>query len=289
MRHCISSTFFFVNMGNKTNTDNWGARERLLYLERLAYWRGWVRRGDLSEKFGISIPQASADIAEYLKRNVPALRYDLREKRYVANPGMTPVFERGGLDEAVQLLISGGANVAHVNRIARIDLPHRHAAPEVVHDLVRAVFAGGSIGLYYYSVNSGTEGWRTVSPHAFAHDGYRWHVRAWCHEDMVYKDFVLGRIARVRASNKHSDSLPPDAEWLEFVNVRFRAHRGLSAVQREALERDFAMKEGVAVVRVRKAMLLYTLVYLGLDNSGTAPVRRLDLVGKKKSPVRRKK
>jgi len=276
-------------MGNKTNTDNWGARERLLYLERLAYWRGWVRRGDLSEKFGISIPQASADIAEYLKRNVPALRYDLSQKRYVANPGMTPVFERGGLDEAVQLLVSGGAEVAHVDRVARIDLPHRHASPEVVRDLVRAVFAVALIDLYYYSVNSGTEGWRTVSPHAFAHDGYRWHVRAWCHEDSVYKDFVLGRIAQVRASDRNSDSRPPDAEWLEFVNVRFRAHRGLSAVQREALERDFAMKEGVAVVRVRKAMLLYTLVYLGLDNSGTVPVRRLELVGKTKSPVRRQK
>ncbi|MDO8544486.1 MAG: WYL domain-containing protein [Opitutaceae bacterium] len=268
-------------MGNKTNTDNWSARERLLYLDRLAYWRGWVRRADLSEKFGISVPQASADIAEYLRLNPRALRYDLNRKRYVTTSALKPAFDGGNLDGAMQLLVADSNGPAgQVDRVARIDLPHRHVSPEAIRDLVRAVFAASSIDIYYYSMSSGTEGWRTVSPHAFAHDGYRWHMRAWGHDDHTHKDFVLGRIARVRPSNHAPASVPRDVDWHEYVNVRFQAHRGLSAVQREALERDFAMRDGVASVRVRKAMLLYTLVYLGLAEPDPVSKRRLALVGK---------
>lgn len=274
-------------MGNRTNQNTWSGRERLAYIERLAYWRGWVRRTDICARFRISVPQASADISEYIRLNKAALRYDRQSKRYVGLPAMDLKFGEPKMGSGLDLLTQHDSGAAE--HVASIDLPLRHVSIAVARKLIQAAFAEESVEIYYFSVHSGTEAWRWISPRAFGHDGYRWHVRAWCHEDTVYKDFVLGRIARVRASNKHLGPLPPDAEWLEFVNVRFRAHRGLSAVQREALERDFAMKEGVAVLRVRKAMLLYTLVYLGLDDLGTAPVKRLEVVGKTKLPVRRQK
>ena len=264
-------------MGNKTNTENWSARERLMHVERLAYWRGWVRRADLCEKFGISTPQASVDISEYLRRNPRALRYDLSRKRYEAMPAMRRAFGKGTLEEAT-LLFAAMEPGSLVDRVARIDLPYRHVPPDVLRAIVRAVLATNMVEIYYYSVNSGTEGWRWIVPQAFAHDGYRWHVRAWCQEDTSFKDFVLGRISKVRSPHTHEGPLPKDRDWTTWVTVRFRAHPQLSSIQRAAIERDFAIEDGVASFRVRTAMLLYTLVHLGLEPSKNQPVRRLELV-----------
>jgi hypothetical protein len=36
--------------------------------------------------------------------------------------------------------------------------------------------------------------WRRMTPHAFGYDGFRWHVRAYCHLDNKFKDFLLPRI-----------------------------------------------------------------------------------------------
>jgi hypothetical protein len=47
-------------------------------------------------------------------------------------------------------------------------------------------------------------------------------------------------------------------------------------MQCKAIEHDYAMKDGVATLRVRKAMLHYTLVYLNLADMA----KHLELVGK---------
>jgi len=38
----------------------------------------------------------------------------------------------------------------------------------------------------YASVHSGTDAWRWLQPRVFAHDGNRWHVRAWCEQRADY-------------------------------------------------------------------------------------------------------
>lgn len=72
---------------------------------------------------------------------------------------------------------------------------------------------------------------------------------------------MLGRIGRARAAKSDNKPSQPDHDWHTFVMVKFRAHRSLSAIQRMALERDFQMRNGVGRLRVRKAMLIYTLAY----------------------------
>jgi len=45
---------------------------------------GFINREHLERKFGISQPQASADLREFLRFNPAAMSYDLSKKRYVA-------------------------------------------------------------------------------------------------------------------------------------------------------------------------------------------------------------
>ena len=247
-------------MGNVTNLENYSAKERLHYLERVAYWRGWVRRSDVAERFGVSVPQASADFAAYLKANPKGLTYNPSAKRYEGAADMRCVLGAPDLADGLSVLsrISDAVSQAH------IDLPNRTADPSILRDTVRATARSAPIKIYYFSVHSDRESWRTIVPRAFAHDGYRWHIRAWCVEDGTYKDFVVGRITRTKASIAKILA-PPDPEWDTWVRVRVRPHRNLGIAQRKAIEHDFAMKRGLCSLKVRKAMLGYTLAYLGVS------------------------
>lgn len=262
-------------MSNRTDPNRWAARERLSYLETLIFWRGWIRRADIMSKFRISEPHASADIAAYLKLNPRSLRYNKSTKRYEALPDMKPKLIEPRFGDAIASLNSG--DLLPVERVGRIDLPTRVESVESVRPIVRALLSGEAIEIRYFSINSGTAEWRWIYPGAFAHDGYRWHIRAWCEQSRAHKDFVFGRIESTRKT-KSVGSPPPDPDWDTFTTIRFRAHSALSPTQRMALERDFGMTKGVGTLRVRQAMLFYTLLYLGLKSDRHPFAKRLELL-----------
>lgn len=266
-------------MGNRTNLENWNARERLMHIERLAYWRGWVRRTDICSRFEISIPQASADLAAYMRLNPQALQYDCSSKRYVAANEMLCKLKRPAFEDALSF-VSNSAPVSPAEvKVARIDLPARHIPVAAARNIIRAICGKLSVEIYYFSIHSATERWRWITPHALAHDGYRWHARAWCHEDKEFKDFVLGRIGKTRSLSDAGLPAKPDEEWTSWVSLRFRPHHKLDAVQRKAIERDYAMRDGCALLRVRKAMLEYTLAYLRLlPESSAVDQRHLEMI-----------
>jgi WYL domain len=266
-------------MGNRTNTDNWTARERLAHIERLAYWRGWLRRGDLCARFKISISQASADLAAYMRLNPGALDYNRNAKQYVAASNMSCTLTVPTFEDALPFVTASKMMaLSENNQIVRIDLPNRHVPARAARDVIRAIANKLSLEIYYFSIHSATEQWRRITPHALAHDGYRWHVRGWCHQGNDYKDFVLGRIRKTRSLSKSTTS-KPDEDWTIWVTLHFRPHHRLTAVQRKAIEHDYAMKGGIATLKVRKAMLAYTLAYLRLaPKPSEGSVQHLEIV-----------
>lgn len=48
---------------------------------------GFINRGHIERKFGVSTPQASHDLKVFMKANPRAALYDASEKRYVADYG----------------------------------------------------------------------------------------------------------------------------------------------------------------------------------------------------------
>ena len=258
-------------MGNTTNPENWSSRERLVFAEQLLYWRGWLRRSDIASRFGVSTPQASADIGAYQKMNRGAVAYNTRSKRYEGAARMKCKLCDPRLEVGLGLLGEIEARVPQ----AHIALPMRKIPPLVARDLVRATASLRALEIHYLSVNSNASTWRIIVPRAFAHDGYRWHVRAWCPHEGLHKDFVLGRILALHETTAPVESLPPDVEWDKWIVVRLRPHRELGRVQRRAIEHDYAMRKGTCILRVRKAMLSYTLAYLRVSQEEY--IRHLEL------------
>lgn len=253
----------------------WSRRQRLQYLEALAYWRGSFRRSDLLERFDIGIQRVSDDIRDYLRLNPKALLYDRNRKLYRAAHGMKPIFGRMDLDEALSLL--GERAPESGPWFDRVTFPTRHVDPQVLQMVFRAAASNRSIHVKYASLNSATFRWRWITPHAFANDGYRWHVRAFCHEARSYKDFVIGRISATRELGAPAAAAKGDREWVEITRICLKAQTGISQSELRALQLDFRLKGRKLEMPIRAALALYVLAQLGLDPTGGTVPRRFSL------------
>lgn len=274
-----------------TNLENWAATERMRAIERAAWWRGYVQRQDVADIFGVSLAQTSTDFQAYQALNPGAMNYNLSAKRYESSESMDCVLHEPRLTEAVSQFLGGpapsaipglaqvderGADSAGVDDDGRCEvlrLPRRRADPTVERLLFMALYQKLSIRGRYLSVGSGRARWRLLAPQAVAHDGWRWHVRAWCFEREDYRDFVIGRFENVAWPTRlqeHTDiELPADEAWETIVTVKVKPNEALEASARKALRMDYGLEgKQVLELRVRKAMLRYLLEALRLPMPG---------------------
>ncbi len=77
------------NSGSK-NSNRWSQEQRLEFIDFRLYWEGRMNRSDLTTFFGISVPQASLDIARYLELAPHNLEYNKKLKAYFATPEFKP-------------------------------------------------------------------------------------------------------------------------------------------------------------------------------------------------------
>ena len=239
------------------------SRMRLLHLERVAYWRGRLSRSDLTDTYDISGAQASNDIQNYLTLNPDALLYDLRKKRFFWNPKARPVLQRPDFDEAVRTLLEDGGYTTTGSLCHRLNYPVREASEAVSRTCMAAVLNRSVLTVKYASVSSERVARRRIAPHAFGHDGFRWHARAWCFENGDYRDFVLSRIMGVTAEESLAETLPEDADWNGTTTITACLNPDLPKDVQKSLIADYAMaKDGQLAWPTRASMAFYARRYL---------------------------
>lgn len=250
----------------------WGVERRLEYIESRLYWEGVVNRVHVSEAFGISSQQASADFARYKEMAPDNTVYDRSRKGYVATEAFRPVVTKpdAGLYLAQLRLVGDG-----VVDEDEVDLPvpvfdvvpgpARKIDAGVLRFVLAAIRNKLSVEVLYQSMSRPDPTWRWIAPHALAFDGFRWHARAWCDKDSAFKDLVLGRVREIRSSRPSGVDGEADRGWHDRVRVIMGPHPGLSEGQRKAIETDYGMTGGVSVIDVRSCFLWYFLKRFGLD------------------------
>lgn len=261
-------------MSNTNNPEAWAAQERLRFIERSLWWRGQVKRRDLREIFGISLAQASADLQRYFEMNPLAARYDLKAKCYRGEPHMTCQLHSPRLEEALALYLNGGnpgpSTINHSGapgnaRVSRVALPSREALLGVQRAVFFAVSHGLQIRIRYGSMSGRSEaGWRSIAPHAFGYDGYRWHTRAWCETNGDYRDFVLSRIHECEWPVESAVEHIADTDWNMWETLVLVPHPELDETRRQTIATDFQMTDGRLELRTRRAMRDYLLAHLRL-------------------------
>lgn len=251
----------------------WGVEQRLEFIEFRLFWEGGVNRSDITGYFGVSVPQASNDLARYQELAPNNIAYDPRGKRYLAGKRFKPVFRKPDADRYLSHLAATGDNVATLSEswlavppaFDTLPFPHRRIDPAILRDLLSATREKRSVHIHYQSLTRADAMWRWITPHAFGSDGLRWHVRAFCHQDRIFKDFLLPRFLEIEKNGDAGAPANADTVWSEFIDVKLVPHPQMSSSQRRVVALDFGMEDESVDVKVRLALLYYFLKRLNLD------------------------
>lgn len=255
-----------------SKSRHWSQDQRLDFIDFRLYWDGRINRRDLCTHFGISIPQASLDLAEYLKLAPDKAAYDRREKVYLATENFTPsrispnsyrylndlhAIAQGSLEREATFL----------GWIPETDVapkPHRDIPVPALRIVLHAIRNKRKLRIRYQSLSHDDPSEREIEPHFLANDGFRWHVRAYCNKRKTFSDFVFARILNLEEVGESTSDPSLDSDWNTMVDVIIGPHPGLKTSQFRTIELDYGMVNGSAKITTRRALLFYTLKQLGL-------------------------
>lgn len=269
----------------------WGQERRLEFIDSRLYWEGRLNRAALTEFFGISVQQASLDLAEYMRVAPNNTVYDLSQKAYLATEQFLPVFtDPSSARYLAELyaLTTGvlAADISFLGWTPSADIV-RHPTRLVPHAVLRQTLAAirerRSLKISYQAMGRPEPTERVISPHALGYDGFRWHVRGYCHLRHNYRDFVFARILALSAGEPSDVGAHEDTEWNRILDVIIAPNPALTSAQQRVIELDYGMTEGQLVVNTRQALGFYLLKRLGLTHSpvpGRAQEQQIVLVNR---------
>lgn len=228
-------------------------RQRLMHIERCLFWRGELQRADLVDTFGINPAQAAMDFRIYMELYPGNMEYNKSRRRYLPVPGFMPqLIEPTTLDEFATVQ-------SPLVPVDNWPLPSRRATPQVLLAMVAAVRERKKIEVQYQSMTGQKPAWRWLSPHAFASDGERWHVRAFCHTRNDFRDFVLGRIFATRYVGTSDIDPASDHDWNTQIEVLVTPNPRLEEEKRQAIGLEYNLPPETLelTLNLRKSMLFY--------------------------------
>jgi len=232
-----------------------------------------VNRSDLMEQFGVSVNQASTDLNRYIGFAPDNMLYDKSARSYVRGPAFKSQLLQPDASHYLAQLRSVADGIldredswiANLPPFASAPTPVRGVNPVTLRSVVGAIRRSEAIEVKYQSLSSPEPRWRWIAPHAIGFDGFRWHTRAFCLTDEAFKDFLFSRMLESRGARESDVPSEDDRDWNTEVTLEIGPHPALSASQAKVIALDYGMRGGKAKIKVRRALLYYTLRRLGLD------------------------
>jgi len=260
---------------NSLNGARWRSNKRLEFIDFRLQWDGQINRSDLTGFFGISVPQASLDIAKYKELASNNLSYDRRQKVYIKTGSFKAVFASTDPEYYLSELLSLKGNVLDRDRgfinwkpeYDVVPIPKRKVPSTILFVVLNAISKKIVIDVMYLSKRTLEPTSRRLSPHAIAHDGMRWHVRAYCYRRKEFRDFVIARFLKVELTNELGMSSCKDTGWNNILSLELSPNPNLPIPHQKVVELEYDMSEGVVEFSCREALLYYVLRILGLPLS----------------------
>lgn len=266
-----------MNRQEKMRLDvKWATRQRLQYIELMAWYTGVVTRSDVARAFGLSDPAATKDLKLYGDLVPGNLLYHHGVFGFVPSEGFRAAFADITPAAALPVIAANlavadgpyGAELVYGLPTASLPLPVRLPGPHTLAQITRAIHGKRKLRVRYRSLSERGQADRILEPHTLVNTGLRWHVRAYCEDSCDFRDFVLSRIVEAACLDTPAESgVQYDDDWVESVTLRLAPHQGLEASKREALLYDFGANGDVIEVDVRRALLGYVLQRLAVDTT----------------------
>jgi predicted DNA-binding transcriptional regulator YafY len=255
----------------------WNTRQRLQYIEIMAYYTGVVTRSDVARAFGISDAAATKDLKQYGDLAPDNLLYRHNVFGFVPNESFESLF--ADLTPA-NVLPMIAANLAATNgpygdepiygiSVDSLPLPTRLPDKEVLAQIIRAIKNHNKLQVSYHSLsNRDSKQQRILEPHSLVNTGLRWHIRAYNEETYDFRDFVLSRFVDAQLLPEAAESSPQyDDDWMEMVSLQLAPHPGLSEAKQASLLIDYRCENKVIDIQVRRALIAYLLQRLSVDTT----------------------
>lgn len=269
-----------MNSAGKLISDiKWNTRQRLQYIEVMAYYTGVISRSDIAQTFGISDAAATKDLKLYNDLIPGNLSYQHSSFGFEPAEGFSALF--ANLEPATTLPMitdnqAARGNPGENNPIYGIDIdtlpmPTRLPSKEVLAQITRAIKQKKKLLIRYHSLSSGDNSkQRLIEPHSLANTGQRWHVRAYNEESYDFRDFVLSRINEAKLQDSPAESsMDYDDEWMEFETIQLAPHPGLSEKQQQNLLFDYGATGDFIEITTRRALIGYLVQRLSIDTTHT--------------------
>lgn len=255
----------------------WSQDRRLRFIDFRLRWDGKVNRRDLIDYFAISLPQASADFAKYADAAPHNWIYDGSQKTYLRGEKFESLYSRSApmaylndlLAVKLDIVESKSSFIGWLPEVGIAPTPPRAVNASVLATVLDAIRERRKVSLAYQSMSRPEPVDREVSPHALGYDGFRWHVRAYCHLRENYQDFVFGRMTNVVLAAPSEKTGADDQEWNNILTLEIAAHPNLPVGAKRAIEMEYDMKDGFFALQCRQSLLFYALGRLGLRTRGT--------------------
>jgi len=256
----------------------WSKQQRLVFIETRLYWEGQLNRRDIEVFFKISAPQASGDLKQYMKIAPGNMVYDKSLKAFLLLDTFQPKLISTDPYEYFNMLLlkqnerfSDQIFLSSPPPVAMIGFPRRQVDGAVLRSLLRAMKQGLAIEIHYQSMTDPDPHWRWITPHSLVSDGFRWHLRCFCHRRKTFRDFVLGRILATAATREDATTGEDDLLWNTYLEIEIAPHETLSPTQRIAVEFDYEMQDGVRRFQIRAALLFYLRRLLQIESQNKRP------------------
>ena len=244
--------------------------ERLAFIDFRLMFLGDVTRQDLTDRFGISEPAATRDLAQYREQRPENLEYSHAGRSYLASGTFSPLYRHDSAD-ALATIAHGHLALPRQEKksLLRCDLPIQldQPNPQVVAVITKAINHRRVISIDYRSHSSG-ETRRQIGPFALVDNGLRWHIRAYDRRRNRFSDFVISRISNpetdesIVLSHEHWEN---DIQWNRIVELELVPHPQRPHAETTAFE--YGMKDGILRLRLRAAVAGYFLRRWNVDCS----------------------
>lgn len=255
----------------------WGTRQRLQYIEIMAYYTGVVTRSDVARAFDISDAAATKDLKLYGQLSGDNLHYRHNVFGFVPSEDFQPLFADLTPARVLPMLAANlaAASGPYGNRpifgipVDSLPLPQRLPGRRVLAQALRAIKQRNKLQVSYHSLSAqDSSQQRIIEPHALVDTGTRWHLRAYNEESYDFRDFVLSRLADAEMLDEPAESSAQyDEDWTEIITLQLTPHPGLGARQRASLLLDYQSQDGRIEIPVRRALIGYLLQRLSVDTT----------------------
>ena len=274
-----------ASSGKSPEKIKWNTRQRLQYIEIMAYYTGVVTRSDVAKTFGISDAAATKDLTLYGKIAPDNLQYKHNVFGFVPNASFKEIFADCSPGAVLPMIANNLSTTGSpVNDhliygvpVNTLPLPSRLPDKAIVAQVIRAAHQHKKLSVIYESLSDRetdreadrkNDQHRIIEPHSLVDTGLRWHVRAYSEDTFDFRDFVLSRITDAKMLAEKAESSPSyDDDWVETMTLELAPHPDLNPKKQRSLLMDYGATDKTIEIVVKRALVGYTLRKLSVDTT----------------------